>query len=151
MCAVNIHDREKFFYEEHARLSLINLFPERFSNKMIIDDKPDLQDKINNIGVEVTRAMFDDAGEANGFFEKIKGTCINDLDPRKVNNFEKLGNKPLFLNDKIEGYFAPASWVSDKELIRAFESKLKAVNKGNFTCFESNGLYIFSPRLNYMI
>lgn len=48
---------EKYFYEYKAKLILIKYFNEIYSQNLILDDKPDLQDITNSIGVEVTRAF----------------------------------------------------------------------------------------------
>ena len=48
---------DKFFYEYKAKLILIKCFNEMYSQNLILDDKPDLQDITNSIGIEVTRAF----------------------------------------------------------------------------------------------
>ncbi len=85
------------------------------------------------------------AGEANGFFQKMRDKYLRDVDFRKIEKFKELGCELLIYKGKIEGYSPTAFWVSDKELIQAFTAKIKALNKSDFSCFRSNDLYIFSP------
>lgn len=138
------HNWERIYYETHAKLSLIDLLPDRFSDTLAIRDKPDLQDPYKEVGVEVTRAMFRDAGKQTGLLN-----IMND-DSGESDNSEALQadisvclEQPF--NSSAIVYTKRAVKISDQELLRSFRKKILKLNNDDFQKYTENDLYIFSP------
>jgi hypothetical protein len=139
------HNWERIYYETYAKLSLIDLVPEKFSSTLTIMDKPDLQDPEEGVGVEVTRAMFGDAGKETGLSTMTKDDSGTGDGPIQTGiarcQYQLYGGSTV-------SYTKRAALISDRELLLSFQKKLVKLNNDDFRKYRENDLYIFSPMFN---
>lgn len=137
---------EKLYYEKRAQLTLIyNFSPMSYSQKIELQDCPDLYDKINDIGIEVTRAFYDNNAEMSSIGSECTNLSIEQLDPKKEKYINKLGGKLLKVENKVLGIIYKANWVSSNELVKCYNAKIEKLNKGHYKDCKNYDLYIFSP------
>lgn len=68
---MKLYGHTKLKYEEcYAKIVLEYCFPQKYGN-LLIEDKPDLYDKANDIGIEVTTAVNHDLQEARSLWSKM--------------------------------------------------------------------------------
>lgn len=97
------HDIEKKYLEYFAKVLLETLFPDQYAglNKY---ECPDLR-MGEKRGIEVTRAMFVNQGQANRILDRIHGKTREQIDPRYINTMDKIQTKILTKPDgTICGY-----------------------------------------------
>jgi hypothetical protein len=139
------HNWERIYYETYAKLSLIILIPEKFSAKLMIMDKPDLQDPEDGMGVEVTRAMFGVVGRETGLSTMTKDDTGTGDGPIQTGiaycQYQLYGGSAV-------SYTKRAALISDRELLLSFQKKLLKLNNDDFRKYKENDLYIFSPMFN---
>jgi hypothetical protein len=111
----------------------------------MIMDKPDLQDPEDDVGVEVTRAMFGDAGKETGLSTMttaVPGTGDEPIQTgRACCQYQLCGGSAI-------SYTKRAAIISDRELLLSFQKKLLKLNNDDFRKYRENHLYIFSPMFN---
>lgn len=129
----------KLRWEEcYAKLVLESAFPERFS-QLTIADKPDLQNRTANIGIEVTTAISKNEKEKDHLFSLLvnnKGTSYQRN--RSKDRIKQLGGE---YDDK--GIML--SRIGFRELngvYSAFEGKLTKLNSGGYIPFEKQFIFI---------
>lgn len=138
------HDREKKYLEYYAKALLETLFPNEFFG-IIMDESPDLR-MGENCGIEVTRAMFDNQGQAGGILNHIKGQDINQIDQRYLKTMDRLKAKVITRPDGIIcGYYDQS--MKNKayfdEILQAYEKKKKL----HFLTPQTD-LFIYPPLAN---
>ncbi len=130
----------KLYWEEYARLSLSVLFPE-FHNHFFVSDKPDLQNNIENIGIEVTNATPEEYRERDAYATKYYGKMPTD---KEITNFQGEfffdKNGVVIGSSPTRGLVTPINYIDINHII---EEKKKKAN--NYTKFRTLGIYIFSP------
>jgi hypothetical protein len=138
------YNRQSLYYEALARLTLLYLFPQKFSKALSLEDRPDLHDIPSDIGVEVTRALIKSAGE------KIKITADSTADVAYINPLSRLSKIECELGQySRKDYVYPLRqvWKSEAELNTSFIRKLNKMNAPEFSIFKENDLYIYSPSI----
>lgn len=153
------HDLEKKYFEKFA----INLL-ERYINIDISNfkscERPDWQDELNNIGIEVTRDSIGTKFWAD--IEKVEGKKIPDKDLKKFNSkFKANGGriitkelasiigieKCIFgFNDKYV-YIVPSYNNGFERINEIIINKTKKLNTNYKETIKDNRLFIFSPIL----
>ena len=128
------------YYECYAKIALESLFPEQFD--LDIKDKPDLQDSIKKIGVEVTLGRNPKQQEIESLYTKLKYN--KESSPEKLKRqIEKCGGK---LNGGI------LSGISERDdfgyAVQAFKRKVDKINKGEYLVMRSYDLFIFDDCLD---
>lgn len=124
--------------ECYAKLVLESVFPERFS-QLTIADKPDLQNRTANIGIEVTTAISKSEKEKDHLFSQLihnKGTP--DQRKRSKGRIKQLGGD---YDDR--GFML--SWIGLRELsgiYSTFEKKLNKLNSGGYIQFRKQFVFI---------
>ena len=142
---MNVGDKK--YYENYARISLIGLYNKNLLNAKL-EDKPDIQDEISDIGIEVTRADLKNecmaASITNKFFGK--NLSLDELEACIKSDFKTFDGKI----GEIEGvnYISPSKGMIDyksklDKIIDAIANKTKKF-KENYTKFKENDLYIFT-------
>lgn len=128
----------KLKYEEcYAKVVLEELYPEEFVN-LQIKDKPDLQTKDEEFGVEVTIAEDKDQLRAESIYTDI--------------NYNKIHNKTRALEVikkcgcKLEGGILSGKSGTDSFnlILSAFENKLEKLKEKDYIYFKWNCLFVFS-------
>lgn len=122
----------KKVFEYEAKLTLEQIFPKYHFE---IKDKPDLQDEINDIGVEVTQLI---NNEATGVFTKYCNAKTKADKEKRKQYLEKMG---CIVGDGIMAQLASDPIEESKA---TFKSKVKKLQKG-YRLFKSNCLLIFDP------
>ncbi len=118
------HDREKKYLEFYAKALLETLFPTEYS-EIKMDESPDLR-MGENCGIEVTRAMFENQGQADGILNHIKGKDRNIIDQRYLKTMDRLNAKVITRPDGVIcGYYDQS--IKNKayfdEILQAYEKK----------------------------
>ena len=66
------------FFERYAMYSLATLLGERYAH-LVNADRPDLQDEVQGIGIEVTRAIVEDKNVANSLINEMAGQQVKEV------------------------------------------------------------------------
>ena len=133
---------DKFFYEYKAKLILIKCFNEMYSQNLILDDKPDLQDITNSIGIEVTRAFrTNKIAEQQSLWKNHKILRVN---KKSKNEYKKNHISYSCVKDKC---LVMMFYPSTKYLIDSFIVKLNKLNDDLYIKFTYYDLFIFSHEL----
>ena len=125
------------YYECYAKVVLEEIYPEEFKN-LEIKDKPDLQMKYCNLGVEVTNSVDKDQLKAEGLYTDIAYNRIRNM-TKAVAEIKKCGCK---LDNGI--LIGKTSSSSFKLILESFDKKLEKLNSGNYKYFDKNYLFVFS-------
>lgn len=153
------HDNEKKYFELYA-LKILNKYANLEIENLKHDEKPDWQDVINSIGIEITRNS-----EGTQFWcelEKVKKP-ISDKKIEQFNKrFEKNGGsvipieraKIIFNDNEIKDgfgfndkyfYIIPCYNNDFSEVNKSIKDKLKKLNEIYNTDIKDNRLFIFTP------
>jgi hypothetical protein len=135
------YNKQSLFYEAIAKLTLLHLFPAKFS-ALAHEDRPDLQDKTADIGIEVTRALFKSAIKPFGF---TPGTDGEETDGNPLSRLSKIECETGLYDRSQTAYSLNEIWQGLSELNMSFSRKIDKLNTKDFALFSENGLYIFSP------
>lgn len=132
------HDTQ--FFERYARVSLINLIDERFES-LTNQDRPDLQDESRGIGIEVTRAIQENAEVAKGLISEMAGQpdAVSQRDWLDMTHY----GYSYGLHKDLIGKIEYAYWSTALPLRRIIKSKVEKVAGGFYGNFNQFGLYIF--------
>ena len=89
----NIGEHEKYRYEEcYAKILLERVYPEIYTDLSILD-KPDLQNEVLQVGVEVTSAVPSSLREVKACWIKANNTNDMKIKSKYVKRMEQLGYK----------------------------------------------------------
>lgn len=131
------------FFERYAMVSLASLLGEHYSH-LVNRDRPDLQDEVQGIGIEVTRAIHENKNVANALVNEMAGEDIkevNDDDLRRITQSGYaygLGDGHLIGRNEFE------YWSLALPLKRILEIKMDKVNNGFYGDFHEFGLFVFT-------
>jgi len=129
---------DKHYFEEYARLSLVEIFP--WGRNLICSDKPDLQDEIDDIGIEVTSSSPQEQQKLTAQGIKLFGTHASGQDIKKYGGI-------IHINpNRVVDSFIPGNGLASTDKV-VFEIQL-ALNKKrekiiNYKDFCQMGLYVF--------
>ena len=137
---------EKEYYESYARITLIDIYNKKLKQS-ILDDKPDIQDFINNIGIEVTRAIPNEIGITDSIVNETfgKNMKIEDIQEKIKKKFKSFSGE-IGSIDEIN-YIAPYKGMVDTTTLKQkIVDSIKEKNKKsvNYKKFKENDLYIFT-------
>ena len=167
----NMSEKDNEWYEGLARSILNEYFKERYVDlKREKKDKPDLKDRVNGIGVEVTRAGFEKDFEQDSLFTDIKGKEKDDILDKEERKMKKQGitliKKSLENLEEIESYSeksrnfieiegygvcisdTPCYWSSNENVMISIKSKIDSLNGEGYDYFNHYDLYIYSDDFN---
>ena len=137
------HNSKKDYYELLAKLILEFRLPDQYIN-LEHRDRPDLYCVKNNIGIEVSRSMFDSFEDVNGIFNRYKGKYLSDVKSKDTEYLNDRGYQLLAHKGIVVGYCPKvAHWVTLNPLKKIFNSKLEKLDK--YTKYAENDLFIFGP------
>ena len=109
------------FFERYAMASLATLLGDHYAH-LVNRDRPDLQDEVLGIGIEVTRAIPENKHIANALVNEMAG----------------LGDGSLMGSNEYE------YWSMALPLKRILEIKMNKVNDGFYGDFSEFGLFVFT-------
>lgn len=125
------------YYECYAKIVLEEFYPEQFIN-LKIKDKPDLQSKDDNFGVEVTIAIDRMELQAENLYSDITYNRVRD----KVNSLKRIEKYGYKIRNGI--LYGKGSINSFDLIFKAFNNKLNKLNDKGYKPFNKNFLFIFS-------
>ena len=135
------HDSGTKYLEYYAKMLLETFFPDDYYS-IRKGESPDL--RMNEAyGIEVTWAMFENQGQANGILDHIKGKDVNQIDPRYKQTMSRIQTEIITRNDNIVCGYIPSNKrnkVSYKEIINAYDKK-----KGKHYETAHTDLFIYPP------
>ena len=139
----------KEYYEAYAKISLVNVYKECLSESKIMNkESPDIQDEINNIGIEVTGSQTNEMCMANSIANK---TFNNNYSLDELKNEAKKISKTFsgeIGNIDDINYISPYKEMIDMEFVLN-NIKKAIINKielfyDHYKHFNENNLYIFT-------
>ncbi len=140
----NIGEHEKYRYEEcYAKILLERVYPEMYTDLSILD-KPDLQNDVLQVGVEVTSAVPNSLREAKACWIKASNTNDKKIKSKYVKRMEQLGytytgGMQNWLKEDIDQLYEETSLVDLETSIR---SKIEKIDRGGYKEFKNMDLYI---------
>lgn len=137
------------YEENYARLTLKYIYPKTHFN-FICDDKPDIQNNVEKIGIEVTIATSEHEAISNAFFNKIcgKNLSIKEITQLalKMYHCKNKEELPCYVNDGVfspsKGLITPAAFLQN--IINASKSKQAKMDNYNKESWKQIGLYLFT-------
>lgn len=139
---MNLHNKEKDYYEYLAKLLLERFLPDQYVN-LKHADKPDLL-MGDYHGIEVTRAILPGEGQASGIIKQLKTKRSKEDLSKSIKTKEGIEYSLLVSDEHIYSYYREtATWVSNQELKTSFLKKIKKAS--NYEGIQTVDLFIFSP------
>ena len=129
----------KHYFERYAELTLYSVFPE-WNLHFFKSDRPDLQNELDDIGIEVTSSLPAQIWEVNAFGNKILGKRVSNEDKKSFAG-------ELFLAPEGVAYaFSPTRGLMDinkcNQILDAISHKRNKWKK--YKSFRIRGLYVFT-------
>lgn len=128
------------YWECYAKIVLEDIYPKDFKG-IEIKDKPDLQMKNGEYGVEVTNSRDREQINAEKLYAKVVYNIARDKEGA-IKEIRKCGCNPTEY-----GMQGKPGKDSFELILRAFNKKLKKLNSGNYKIFNKNCLFVFSDIL----
>ncbi|MBB5179930.1 hypothetical protein HNQ44_001354 [Planomicrobium koreense] len=139
---ININETK--LREEYARQVLLSVYPEKYLAASIVD-RPDIQNKIESIGVEVTGTMKQRLRYGLAQFSSLYGKPISSITTKKKRQLDKHKVKVKANEQGYIKFIIPAAvWGSGNDIKEAYKNKLIKLNSGKFSIFEENNLFLFA-------
>lgn len=130
---------DKHYYERYAELTLYNAFPE-WESHFTRRDRPDLQNEIDDIGVEVTSSTPSTIRENLAYGARLLGGKVSNKDE------EQYRGKLFLTSERVAYAFSPTKGLVDADvspqIISAISHKCSLWKE--YKEFGRRGLYIFS-------
>ena len=130
------------FFERYAMYSLATLLGERYAH-LVNADRPDLQDEVQGIGIEVTRAIVEDKNVANSLINEMAGQQVKEVNEDLLKIQESGYSYGLDLSYSV-GSNEYNYWALALPMKRILQSKLWKVNNGFYGEYNEFGLYVFT-------
>jgi len=124
-------------------ISLKTLLGDKFSH-LVNNDRPDLQDNINSIGIEVTRAIREDKNVANALINEMAGMNVKEVDETEMNEINRSGYAYGLGSGKLMGKKEYDYWALALPMKRILKSKVEKVSNGFYGDFREFDLYVFT-------
>lgn len=135
-------DRTKIdIWECYARHVLLFIDSDKYGS-LDYSDKPDLIDKAQSLGVEVTDSRPQNSREAESLYSKLAYTKDPSWKIRQIERIEKCGAH--YENGIL---FGPKGTDSFEHIFKAHLKKLKRLNSGDYAIFKRNELFVTSTIL----
>lgn len=135
-------DRTKIdIWECYARHVLQFIDSDKYGS-LTYSDKPDLIDKAQSLGVEVTDSRPQNSREAESLYSRLAYTDSPSWKKRQIERIEKCG---AHYDGGI--LFGPKGTDSFDQIFKAHLKKLKRLNSGDYAIFRRNELFVTSTIL----
>ena len=131
------------FFERYAMVSLATLLGEHYAH-LVNRDRPDLQDEVQGIGVEVTRAIRENKNVANALVNEMAGEAVKEVNAEDLRHIKQSGYAYGLGDGSIIGRNEYEFWSLALPLKRILEIKMDKVNNGFYGDFHEFGLFVFT-------
>lgn len=130
---------DKHYFERYAELTLYGIFPE-WNSHFTRSDRPDLQNEIDDIGIEVTSSTPTRIREVAAFGAKLLGGKVS------IKDEEKFRGELYLTPERIAYAYSPTKGLVDAdrcpEIVAAIAQK-RSIWK-DYKDFCTRGIYIFT-------
>lgn len=133
---------KKYFWEECARLMLLNFYESEFLN-LENGDRPDLSNAL--WGIEVTEALTTEEGRIRNLSSNVMGKSYHDISCQEHRKLKEYNIKTHELDGKVAGFIWPPQFINDEKITNSFIKKIELLNNGNYSLKKYYGLFIFAP------
>jgi len=124
-------------------ISLATLLGEHYAH-LVNRDRPDLQDEVQGIGVEVTRAIRENKNVANALVNEMAGEAVKEVNAEDLRHIKQSGYAYGLGDGSIIGRNEYEFWSLALPLKRILEIKMDKVNNGFYGDFHEFGLFVFT-------
>ena len=131
------------FFECYAMVSLATLLGEHYAH-LVNRDRPDLQDEIQSIGIEVTRAIRENKNVANALVNEMAGEAVKEVNAEDLLHINQSGYAYGLGDGTLIGRNEYEFWSLALPLKRILEIKMDKVNNGFYGDFNEFGLFVFT-------
>lgn len=131
------------FFERYAMVSLASLLGEHYSH-LVNRDRPDLQDEVQGIGIEVTRAIHENKNVANALVNEMAGEDIQEVNDDDLRRITQSGYAYGLGDGRLIGRNEYEYWSLALPLKRILEIKMDKVNNGFYGDFHEFDLFVFT-------
>ena len=132
---------DTLFFEHYARITLADLLGGRYKN-LVNRDKPDLQDRAGNFGIEVTRAMEESRSEMDALESELMRRPVEMGEQNRLKPYLEQGEDTLLYDGKEVSFGADELKTGSDALLAAVRSKIVLLPQ--YAPFSEYGLYVFS-------
>ncbi len=113
-------------------------------NTLVIDDKPDLQDKVHGIGVEVTQDVYSLEKKNYSISQSIFCTPVDEVPPKKLEILRRGGGSFREENNRFHSIsLGEATQNNPMHLIETIKGKQQKFSTSKYTRFSTNALFVF--------
>lgn len=141
-CIMNKFDKK--YYERYAKLTLVNAFPV-WGSHFSIEDRPDLQNEMDGIGIEVTSSTPSQIREVDSFGAKLLGKKVS------VEEEKKFRGQLLLTPERVAWAYSPTRGLINTnrspQVVAAISNKRTVWEQKGYKVFRIRGLYVFSGTL----
>lgn len=131
------------FFERYAMLTLQTVLGDRYSH-LVNKDRPDLQDNVNSIGIEVTRAMHESKAEAVSLLNEMAVEEVITQPDLTAKDLYKIGYTYGLVKSNVVGPTEYRYWCEASPLSYIIENKVRKMVDGFYGDYRHCGLYIFT-------
>jgi len=131
------------FFERYAMVSLATLLGEHYAH-LVNRDRPDLQDEVQSIGIEVTRAIRENKNVANALVNEMAGEAVKEVNAEDLRHIKQSGYAYGLGDGSIIGRNEYEFWSLALPLKRILEIKMDKVNNGFYGDFHEFDLFVFT-------
>ena len=131
------------FFERYAMVSLASLLGEHYAH-LVNRDRPDLQDEVLGIGIEVTRAIHENKNVANALVNEMAGEDVKEVNADDLRHINQSGYAYGLGDGSIVGRNEYEYWSLALPLKRILEIKMDKVNNGFYGDFREFDLFVFT-------
>ena len=131
------------FFERYAMVSLATLLGEHYAH-LVNRDRPDLQDEVLSLGIEVTRAIRENKNVANALVNEMAGEDVKEVNAEDLRHINQSGYAYGLGDGTIIGRNEYEFWSLALPLKRILEIKMDKVNNGFYGDFNEFDLFVFT-------
>ena len=131
------------FFERYAMASLATILGDHYAH-LVNRDRPDLQDDVLGVGIEVTRAILENKYVANALVNEMAGKEVVEVNRDVLRQIEQSGYAYGLGDGSIVGRNEYEYWSLALPLKRILEVKMSKVNNGFYGDFSEFDLFVFT-------
>lgn len=131
------------FFERYAKLTLETVLGSFYSGLENLD-RPDLQDNVRSIGIEVTRAMHESKAEAISLLNEMAVEEVIGQPEMTSKELYKIGYTYGLVRNGVVGPTEYRYWCEASPMNRVLENKVRKMSDGFYGHFRHAGLYVFT-------
>lgn len=134
--------KDKYYMEGRARETLIYVCGQNSEN-LELSDKPDIQNAIDNIGIEVVQDVYEDEMQSEREIAKIWDKPYHSISPKILSYYKRNGRNIIQENDRIKSVSLSEKPNTPEHLISTIQNKINKLNTDSYKKFASYELYVF--------